>query len=77
MGTTGKAFRAPRGPPSRRRFSGNVCRLEHVVGQSAAKQKIQAIVNALQVNHRRVRRDRAEQVPHVVLTSVHRRLLQI
>ena len=44
--------------------------LEHVVGQSAAKQKIQAIVNALQVNHRRVQAGgRAEPAPHVVLAG--------
>ena len=44
--------------------------LEHVVGQSAAKQKIQAMVNALQVNHRRVQAGgRAEPAPHVVLAG--------
>ena len=49
-----ESLRAPRGPPSRSASVRSVDALEHVVGQSAAKQKIQAIVNALQVNHRRV-----------------------
>ena len=44
--------------------------LTHVVGQTAAKQKIQAMVNALQVNRRRVAAGgRAEPAPHVVLTG--------
>ena len=43
--------------------------LERVVGQQEAKRKIQAMVNALQVNRRRVAAGgRAEPAPHVVLT---------
>jgi hypothetical protein len=43
--------------------------LERVVGKQEAKRKIQAMVNALQVNRRRVAAGgRAEPAPHVVLT---------
>jgi hypothetical protein len=44
--------------------------LERVVGQEAAKAKIQNLVNALQVNRRRVAAGgRAEPAPHVVLAG--------
>ena len=44
--------------------------LDNVVGQTAAKAKIQAMVNALQVNRRRVAAGgRAEPAPHVVLAG--------
>ena len=44
--------------------------LHHVVGHSSAKDKIQAVVNALEVNKRRVAAGgRAEPAPHMVLVG--------